>query len=84
MVKPAERGIDMDKTKKDLERENNFLRLQLKIISELIKECSGSDLDKTFENIGAIKYYSERYQEDLNFIVERDLPYNFYNKTMSV
>ena len=74
----------MNKTKKDLERENNFLKLQLKVISELIAECNGSDLNKTFENIGAIKYYSERYQEELNFIVEHDLPYNFYHKLMTV
>lgn len=66
-------------TKKDLERRNKFLLLQLKVIQELATE-------DRLDNIGAILYYSDpdELKKRLQFIEENDLPYNFYHKTMNI
>ena len=71
-------------TKKDLERENKFLKLQLKIIEQLLEESAGKDKNEQQEYIGACIYYSREYQKSYDFIRENDLPYNFYNSTMKV
>lgn len=70
-------------TKRQLERENKFLRLELKIISELLQDALNKK-DERIECIAAAKYYSENYQKNLDFINEHDLEYNFYNKTMKL
>lgn len=73
-------------TKKDLERRNQFLLLQLKIINELAEECTGKDRDEIFENLGAIMYYTspEALKELINFIEKYNEPYNYFNKTMNI
>ena len=71
-------------SKKDLERENKILKLQLRIIYDLLKDTPGMERDALFENIGACAYYAGKYQESLDYIRQYDLPYNFYNKTMSI
>ena len=71
---------------KDLERENKFLKLQLKIINQLLEESAGKTEIEQQEYIGACLYYSDsdKYKEKYDFIREYDLTYNFYNKTMQV
>lgn len=71
-------------TKRELERENKFLRLELKIIADLLKEAFDKQDIERLECIAAAKYYAENYQNNLDFINENDLEYNFYNKTMSI
>ncbi len=71
-------------TKKELELENQFLKLQLKIIGILASECCGADREKIFENIGSIIYHSTNYQNSLNFIKENSLPYNFYDENITI
>lgn len=71
-------------TKKDLERENRFLKLQLKIINQLLEESAGKQESEQQEYIGACIYYSTKYQDSADFIREHDLPYNFYNQTMKI
>ena len=72
-------------TKKNLERRNKFLLLQLKVIQELVTEYR-LDKDELMLNIGAILYYSDpdELKKRLQFIEENDLPYNFYHKTMNI
>lgn len=71
-------------TKKDLERENRFLKLQLKIIEQLLEESAGKCRDEQAEYIGACLYYSTKHSESYDFIREHDLPYNFFNQTMKI
>ena len=73
-------------TKKDLERRNKFLLLQIKIIRELLSDTEGMERDELFRRIGNADYYTdpEKIKENLRFIEERDLEYNFYRKLMNV
>ena len=71
-------------TKNDLERENKFLKLQLKIINDLWLDTPGMGRDELFEIIGACTFYAGKYQDSLAYIQKYNLPYNFYNKTMSI
>lgn len=72
-------------TKKDLERRNKFLLLQLKVIHELIT-AKYSNRDEFMENVGVIEYYSDpdEIKERLQFIEEYNEAYNFYHKTMNI
>ena len=71
------------KTKKDLVREVKFLRLQLKIINDLVKETSTNDYAG---QLGSIEYYStlDNINDNLSFIERYDEKYNFYNDTESI
>lgn len=73
-------------TKKDLERRNQFLLLQLKIINELTEECIGKSRDEIFEFLGSIAHYAspETIKKDINFIETYNESYNFFNKTMNI
>ena len=78
-------------TKKELELENNFLKLQLKIINALVlefEELGNSSLD-SFEvcrKLGLIRYHSdlEECKDNFSFIKENDLPYNFFDESMKI
>lgn len=66
-------------TKKDLERENKYLKLQLDKIAEL------SQINSFFKNetdiaikIGKIIHLSTSYKDNLDFIKRFDCPYNFF------
>lgn len=78
----------MSKTKKELELENNFLRLQLKVIKSLIPSVEEMTRSLTLvaERFGAIEYQadSEEYEKRLLFIKERNCPYNFYHENISI
>ena len=70
--------------KKQLEVENNFLKLQLNVIADLLKDfCRKNDAEK-IEAATLARYKATRYQECADFIRDHDLPYNFYNKTISI
>lgn len=65
-------------TKKELELENKFLKLQLETIAKWVKT---EPKDASFpEILGHIEYITEFYKKNLNFIKEYDLEYNFFNK----
>lgn len=74
-------------TKKDLERRNDYLLLQLKIINQLIndKEQYRND-DRASEIRGAIRYITspDAIKDNIEFIEKYDEKYNFYNKTMTI
>ena len=74
-------------TKKDLERRNDFLLLQLKIINELIndKELYHNDI-KASEIRGSIKYLTrpDTIKDRISFIENHDLTYNNYNEDMTI
>ena len=71
-------------TKKDLELENKFLKLQLKVINDMLENSVEISKDELSEVISAIKYYCNNYESELSFIKENDLPYNFYNQLMTI
>lgn len=73
-------------TKKDLERRNKFLLLQIKIIKELSADINGMESEELFERLANINYYTdpENIKEKIRFIEEKDLEYNFYRKLMNV
>lgn len=73
-------------TKKDLERRNQFLLLQLKIINGLAEECNEKTKNEMNRILGAISYYSdsETIKENMKFIEEYNETYNFYHKTMNI
>lgn len=71
-------------TKNDLEKENKFLKLQLKVISELLKDSYKMDEIELFESIGRVKHVTECHERQFKSIKEHDLPYNFYNENMSI
>ena len=74
-------------TKKDLERRNDFLLLQLKIINELIndKELYHNNI-KASEIRGSIKYLTrpDTIKDRISFIENHDLTYNNYNEDMTI
>lgn len=73
-------------TKKDLERRNQFLLLQLKIIHKMLNEVDYQNEQELMQTIGAIEYYSdsETIKENMKFIEEHNETYNFYRKTMNI
>lgn len=71
-------------TKKDLEKENKFLKLQLKVIGELLKNAHEMDERELMESIGGVKHITECYDENFEFIKAYDLEYNYFNDNMSI
>lgn len=73
-------------TKKDLERKNKFLLLQLKIVNELVKDFIDMSADEQMQTIVAIEYYTtpENIKTKIKFIEKHDESYNFYNKLMDI
>lgn len=69
-------------TKKDLERRNRYLLLQLKMIHDLIKDAAYMSKNDLFENIGTIQHLSsaKSIKSNLEFIEKYDEQYNFYDK----
>lgn len=74
-------------TKKQLERRNDYLLLQLKIINQLVIEAvENGDKDELVKALGAIQYYTEptTVKHNIQFIEEYDERYNFYNVTTHI
>ena len=73
-------------TKKDLERRNKFLLLQLKIVNELVKDFFDMPDDERIQAIGTIKHYTtpENIKTNIKFIEDYNESYNFFNKLMDV
>lgn len=69
-------------TKKNLERRNKYLLLQLKMIHDLVKQDPSILRKELFENIGTIQYLSsaKSIKENLEFIEKYDEQFNFYDK----
>lgn len=69
-------------TKKNLERRNKYLLLQLKMIHDLVIQDTSILREKMFENIGHIQYLSstENIKENLRFIERYDKQFDFFNK----
>lgn len=66
-------------TKKELEKENNFLKLQLNKIADLVnRDNLFANDDELAKTIGHITHYSNSYKEKFDFIKKFDLPYDFY------
>lgn len=70
-------------TKKDLERRNNFLLLQLKIINEIV---TTADQNNAFYVMGRMEAITDpaTIRSKLRFIEETDSQYNFYTKDMDI
>lgn len=70
-------------TKKDLERRNKFLMLQLKKIQKWIKDIEKLNNDDMFRQLGKIEYNSdpETIKKLIQYIEENNLEYNFFDKT---
>lgn len=73
-------------TKKDLERRNKFLLLQLKIISEMVNNPENMHGVEVHKTLGAIQYYSnsQTIKSNLEFIETYNKEYNFFNSTMDI
>lgn len=74
-------------TKKDLERRNDFLLLQLKIINELINDKEiYHDSIRASDIRGSIKYITkpDTIKDCISFIENHDLTYNAYNEDMTI
>lgn len=73
-------------TKKDLERRNKYLLLQLKIIHELTEKYLKEDDDERIRINACISYHSnaDKIKEDISFIENCDIEFNFHNKTMNI
>lgn len=73
-------------TKKDLERRNKFLLLQLKLINELAENFTDMSHDEQMDAIGVIRCYTnpENIKNYIKFIEDYDESYNFYNKLMNI
>lgn len=72
----------MRKTKADMEKEIDFLKLQLSNIAKLAESTTGMDVHKLYKTIGAIIYHASEYQGMLDYIQQNNLPYDFYNQSM--
>lgn len=72
-------------TKKDLERRNKFLLLELKKIS-VLTDIDMLSFDDICRNIGVIHSLSnfEDMKRRIEFIEEHNLDYNFYDKEMDI
>lgn len=73
-------------TKKDLERRNKFLLLQIKIIKELLEDYTDKTEEEQMRALGAIDYYTDprNIKKAIETIEDFDETYNFYNKTMNI
>lgn len=76
-------------TKKDLERRNKFLLLQLKIISETIEEIFTEglhDRENTAGKLGEIRFHAgaKHIKDEIKFIEHFNEEYNFHSPTMDV
>ena len=73
-------------TKKDLERRNEFLLLQLKIIYKTAMDTFGKSNDEIAKALGHIEYYSsaEAIKGNIEFIEEHNKKYNFFHETMDI
>ena len=73
-------------TKKDLERRNKFLLLQIKIIKELLEDYTYKTEEEQMRALGAIYYYTDprNIKKAIETIEDFDETYNFYNKTMNI
>lgn len=82
----ATAGKETKMTKKELEKRNNFLLLQLKIISEIANSKDILKEENTMKFIGKISYYSsaESIKEAIDFMEEYNKEYNFLNKDMNI
>lgn len=73
-------------TNKDLERRNDFLLLQLKIISRLVNDDTRYEGDRIHEIIGNIMAITdpENIKDNIHFIEKFDKKYNFYDEDITV
>lgn len=76
-------------TKKDLERRNHYLLLQLKLINEAVKEISERGLqDRKYaaEKLGHITYYTEaeNIKREIRYIEYFNAEYNMYEPTVDI
>lgn len=74
-------------TKKDLERRNKFLLLQIKIIKELISDIDTTmEEEKLYKRLGAADWHTspENIKQCIKYIEKNDWEYNFYNDTMDI
>ena len=73
-------------TKKDLERRNDFLLLQLKIINGLVNEEGRYDEYRIYEIIGTIMAITDAdyINENIRFIERFNEPYNCGYKDMNI
>lgn len=73
-------------TKKDLERRNRFLLLQLKIIAELMEDTIGIGNDELYRKIGEVLHYTnpEKIKYKIQDMEKHDLEYNHLNKEMTI
>lgn len=72
-------------TKKDLERRNKYLLLQLKQIHDLT-ENAPHNRNGIWQTIGHIQYYSdpETIKENIGYIERYDHEYNFFEKDKDI
>lgn len=77
---------DLEMTVKNLERKNEFLLLQLKIIHGLLADTYGKSNETKIRHIAKAEYISEAeaIKEELEYIEKYNLKYNFYNKEMDI
>lgn len=75
-------GDENNMKKKDLETENKYLKLQLDIIHDLLKNSYEYDEKQLYETIGLIRHCSNKktYEENMKFIKENELPHDFFEK----
>lgn len=76
-------------TKQELELENKFLKLQLKIIGDVLNGINYSDYvesGKMGEKVGLMRFYAdlEKCSERFQYINQCDLPYNFFDKNIEI
>lgn len=72
------------RSKKDLEKENAYLRLQLAVINKKIDEVVKGlvyERDEAVKKMGAISYLSDSstIDENLQFVFEYEKPYYFFH-----
>lgn len=81
-TKGIRNGNENNMKKKDLETENKYLKLQLDIIYDLLKNSYKYDEIQLYETIGVIRHCSnkETYEENMKFIKENELPYDFFER----
>ena len=81
-TKEIRNGDENNMKKKDLETENKYLKLQLDIIYDLLKNSYKYDEKQLYETIGVILHCSnkETYDENMKFIKENELPYDFFER----
>lgn len=73
-------------TKKDLERRNEYLLLQLKNVNETLNNLDFCDMHIAMRSIGFLLNISdsETIKNRLEFIEEYNQSYNFYDKDKNI